>query len=47
MFGLFVGQTGYPAAFALTGVLMLAVLPSARQESAAGAGVPVIAQSRC
>jgi MFS family permease len=47
MFGLFVGQTGYPAAFALTGVLMLAVLPSARQESAAGAAVPVIAQSRC
>jgi MFS family permease len=35
-FGLFVGHTGYPAAFALTGVLMLAALPSARRESAAG-----------
>jgi MFS family permease len=30
VFGLFAGHTGYPAAFALTGVLMLAVLPSAR-----------------
>jgi MFS family permease len=35
-FGLFAGHTGYPAAFALTGVLMLAALPSARRESAAG-----------
>jgi MFS family permease len=33
-FGLFVGHTGYPAAFALTGVLMLAALPAARRESA-------------
>ena len=33
MFGLFAGHTGYPAAFALTGVLMLAGLPSARRES--------------
>jgi predicted MFS family arabinose efflux permease len=32
IFGLFVSQTGYPAAFALTGVLMLAVLPIARRE---------------
>jgi predicted MFS family arabinose efflux permease len=30
VFGLFVGHTGYPAAFAATGVLMLAVLPAAR-----------------
>ena len=35
-FGLFVAHTGYPAAFALTGVLMLAALPSARRESTAG-----------
>jgi MFS family permease len=33
MFGLFVAHTGYPAAFALTGVLMLAALPAARRES--------------
>ena len=26
--GLFAGRTGYPAAFALTGLLMLAVLPA-------------------
>src|SRR5262249_32309596 len=32
IFGLFVNQTGYPAAFALTGALMLAVLPVARRE---------------
>jgi len=32
VFGLFVGHTGYPAAFALTGVLMLAALPAARRE---------------
>jgi MFS family permease len=31
-FGLVVGHTGYPAAFALTAVLMLAVLPAARRE---------------
>jgi predicted MFS family arabinose efflux permease len=31
-FGLFVGHTGYPAAFAATGVLMLAVLPAARRQ---------------
>ena len=30
VFGLFAGHTGYPAAFALTGVLMLAALPAAR-----------------
>ena len=34
-FGLFAGHTGYPAAFALTGVLMLAVVPAARREHAA------------
>jgi MFS family permease len=35
-FGLFVGHTGYPVAFALTGVLMLAALPAARRNSASG-----------
>jgi predicted MFS family arabinose efflux permease len=29
MFGLFSARTGYPAAFALTGVLVLAALPAA------------------
>jgi MFS family permease len=37
VFGLFVAHTGYPAAFALTGVLMLAALPAARRERSAGA----------
>ena len=32
-FGLFAGHTGYPAAFALTGVLMLAALPAARRQA--------------
>jgi MFS family permease len=36
-FGLFAGHTGYPAAFALTGALMLAALPAARREHAADA----------
>jgi MFS family permease len=31
-FGLFSARTGYPAAFALTGALMLAVIPAARRE---------------
>jgi predicted MFS family arabinose efflux permease len=31
-FGLLVGHTGYPAAFALTAALMLAALPAARRE---------------
>jgi MFS family permease len=31
-FGLFAGHTGYPAAFALIGVLMLVALPAARRE---------------
>jgi MFS family permease len=35
MFGLFSGHTGYPVAFALTGVLVLAALPAARRERAA------------
>jgi predicted MFS family arabinose efflux permease len=34
-FGLVVGHTGYPVAFALTGVLMLAALPAAVRERAA------------
>jgi MFS family permease len=34
-FGLFSSRTGYPAAFALTGLLMLAVLPAARREQRA------------
>jgi MFS family permease len=37
-FGLFSARTGYPAAFALTGVLVLAVLPAALRERQAGAG---------
>jgi MFS family permease len=32
VFGLFATRTGYPAAFALTGILVLAVLPAARRE---------------
>jgi MFS family permease len=41
-FGLFVAHTGYRAAFALTGVLMLAALPAARRERRpASAGGPV------
>ena len=32
VFGLFATRTGYPAAFALTGVLVLAVLPAALRE---------------
>ena len=35
VFGLFVSHTGYPAAFALTGALMLAALPAARREQSA------------
>ncbi|HEX6521497.1 MAG TPA: MFS transporter, partial [Streptosporangiaceae bacterium] len=36
VFGLLAGRTGYPAAFALTGILVLAVLPAARRERRAG-----------
>ncbi len=36
-FGLFASHTGYPAAFALTGALMLAALPAARHEHSAPA----------
>jgi MFS family permease len=35
VFGLFAGHTGYPAAFALTGLLMLAAVPAGRRERAA------------
>jgi predicted MFS family arabinose efflux permease len=35
VFGLFLSHTGYPAAFALTGALMLAALPAARREQSA------------
>jgi predicted MFS family arabinose efflux permease len=38
VFGLFVARTGYPAAFALTGVLMIAALPAAWRERSAGTG---------
>jgi MFS family permease len=38
VFGLFVGHTGYPVAFALTGLLTLAALPAARREHAAARG---------
>jgi MFS family permease len=37
IFGLVVGHTGYPAAFALTAALMLAALPAARREHSAAA----------
>jgi MFS family permease len=32
VFGLFAARTGYPAAFALTGILVLAVIPAALRE---------------
>jgi predicted MFS family arabinose efflux permease len=35
VFGLFAGHTGYPVAFALTGLLMLAALPAGRRARAA------------
>ena len=37
LFGLLVGHTGYPAAFALTAALMLVALPAARRERSAAA----------
>ena len=37
VFGLFAARTGYPSAFALTGTLMLAVLPAAVREQKAAA----------
>ena len=37
-FGLVVSHTGYPAAFALTAVLMLATVPVARREHAMARG---------
>ena len=40
VFGLLVGHTGYPAAFALTAALMVAALPAARRERAAVAACP-------
>ena len=36
VFGLFAARTGYPAAFAMTGVLVLAVLPAAVRERRVG-----------
>ena len=42
-FGLFAGHTGYPAAFALTGALMLVALPAARRERTADAAAADIA----
>ncbi len=38
VFGLFVGHTGYPAAFAFTGLLVLAALPAARRERTGSGG---------
>ena len=35
VFGLFAARAGYPVAFALTGILVLAVLPAARRERTA------------
>jgi MFS family permease len=40
VFGLFAARTGYPAAFALTGILMLAALPAALRERKVMAGLP-------
>ncbi len=40
VFGLFVARTGYPAAFALTGLLMLAALAPAWRERSAGVDGP-------
>jgi predicted MFS family arabinose efflux permease len=37
VFGLFVANTGFPAAFAITGALMLAALPAAQREHSAAA----------
>lgn len=37
LFGMFAARTGYPAAFALTGMLILAVLPAARRQRSAHA----------
>ena len=37
-FGLFVGHIGYPAAFAVTGLMILAALPAGRREHAAKIG---------
>jgi len=39
VFGLFAARTGYPLAFALTGVLVLAVLPAALRERGPGHAV--------
>jgi MFS family permease len=40
VFGLFATRTGYPAAFALTGILVLAVLPAATRERRAAVSAP-------
>ena len=40
LFGVLVGHTGYPAAFALTAALMLAALPAARRERSGAASRP-------
>jgi MFS family permease len=39
VFGLFAGHTGYPAAFALTGLLILVALPAGRRARAVGPAV--------
>ena len=44
VFGLICVSTGYPAAFALTGVLILATLPAAWRERKAA--IPAIPRSR-
>jgi MFS family permease len=40
VFGQFAARTGYPAAFALTGILVLAALPAALRERKVMAGLP-------
>jgi predicted MFS family arabinose efflux permease len=46
VFGLFVGHTGYPVAFALTGLLTLAALPAALRDRAARGHRPARPHSR-
>jgi MFS family permease len=47
VFGLFAARTGYPAAFAMTGVLVLAVLPAAMRERRPGLSMDESAARAC
>jgi hypothetical protein len=46
VFGLFAARTGYPAAFAMTGVLVLAVLPAAVRERRVEVGWTVLGDQK-